>query len=355
MASLEQAIYEKKLRNGKLAKVLDVNGCKKQSMVLKANPDRFVLFPIQVPQLWNMYKQAEASFWTAEELDFESDKRDLVKLSDGQRLFVETVLAFFAASDGIVNENLAANFMNEVQLPEARCFYGFQIMIENVHSETYSLLIQSYVPDKSRRTELFKGIQTFSSIKLKADWALKWTNKEHASFGERLVAFACVEGISFSSSFCAIFYLKKQNLLCHGLGKSNELIARDEGLHRDFACALFQMLSDDEKPEEDVVYTIIQQCVDIEKEFVKQALPVALIGMNAELMCEYIQFVADSLCQALGFPKLYNSTCPFDFMEYISLQGKTNFFEARVTEYAKPGVGSDNTAESHEFRLDEDF
>lgn len=321
--------------------------------ILAPNDDRFVLFPLKHKNLWTFYKKAEASFWTAEELDFESDKRDWARLNPGQKQFIETVLAFFAASDGIVNENLAANFMSEVQVPEARCFYGFQIAIENIHSETYSLLIDSFVETKERRLALFQGLRTFPSIRAKGDWALKWTSRDHASFGERLVAFACVEGISFSSSFCSIFYLKKQGLMCHGLGKSNELIARDEGLHRDFACALFAMLPESEKPSSETILDIIRECVDVERQFVTEALPVALIGMNSEQMCQYVEFVADSLCGALGVPKLYKSTNPFDWMETIALSGKTNFFEARVTEYAKAGVGDDDA--SRQFTLTEDF
>jgi len=321
--------------------------------VLLSNPNRFVLFPIEHKRLWDFYKRAEASFWTAEELDFESDKRDWLKLNRGQRHFIETVLAFFAASDGIVNENLAANFLAEVQIPEARCFYGFQIAMENVHSETYSLLIQSFVKEPERRLQLFKGLQTFESIKSKGDWALKWTSREHASFAERLIAFACVEGISFSSSFCAIFYLKKQGLMCHGLGKSNELISRDEGLHRDFACELYRML--DTPCEKDRATTIIRECVDVERHFVREALPVSLIGMNSSQMEKYVEFVADSLCVELGLPKLYNTVNPFEWMETLSLQGKTNFFESRVTEYAKAGVGGEDGSNSTEFSINEDF
>jgi ribonucleoside-diphosphate reductase beta chain len=320
--------------------------------ILKPNDDRFVLFPIQYPQLWNFYKSAEACFWTSEELDFESDRREWAKLNDGQRLFIETVLAFFAASDGIVNENLGANFFSEIQLPEARCFYGFQIAMENIHAETYSLLIQSFVDNAERRTELFRGLKTFASIKAKGDWALRWTRRECATFGERLVAFACVEGIAFSSSFCAIFYLKKQGLMCNGLGKSNELISRDEGLHRDFACAIFKLLLDDEKPCQSRIHQIIRECVDVERSFVKEALPVSLIGMNSDQMEQYVEFVADSLCNALGVSKIFHSANPFEWMEQLSLQGKTNFFESRVTEYAKAGVGS---GESHSFSLSEDF
>lgn len=327
---------------------------------LAENPDRFVLFPIQHRPLWQYYKQAEASFWTSEELDFESDKKDYAKLSDGQRLFIETVLAFFAASDGIVNENLAANFMSEVQLPEARCFYGFQIAMENIHSETYSQLIETYVADKDRQKALFAGLRNFESIKAKGQWALKWTSRDYASFGERLVAFACVEGIAFSSSFCAIFYLKKQGLMCHGLGKSNELIARDEGLHRDFACALFRMLPEGQKPSVETITQIIQECVDVERQFVSEALPVDLIGMNSRHMMRYVEFVADALCVALDVPKIYGSENPFPWMDQISLQGKTNFFESRVTEYARAGIDAKGTdaaaaAAAKTFSLDEDF
>jgi ribonucleotide reductase beta subunit family protein with ferritin-like domain len=309
------------------------------SILLRPNEDRFVLFPIKYPKLWDFYKKAEASFWTSEELDFASDKRDWEKLNAGQKQFIETVLAFFAASDGIVNENLAANFMAEVQVPEARCFYGFQIAMENVHSETYSQLIESYVTDETRRKELFAGMKTFPSIREKANWALKWINSDNATFGERLVAFACVEGISFSSSFCSIFYLKKMGLLMNGLGKSNELIARDEGLHRDFACALFDLLTEEERPSEETILDIIRECVDVERKFVLEALPVDLIGMNAREMNHYVEFVADALCSALKVSKIYETKNPFGWMETISLQGKTNFFEARVTEYAKAGVG----------------
>jgi len=324
------------------------------SELLAENPDRFVLFPIKHPVLWSFYKQAEASFWTLEELDFESDKKDWASLNYGQRLFIETVLAFFAASDGIVNENLAANFMSEVQLPEARCFYGFQIAMENIHSETYSQLIDSFVKDKIRRQQLFQGLQTFPSIREKADWALKWTSRTSATFGQRLVAFACVEGISFSSSFCAIFYLKKQGLMCHGLGKSNELISRDEGLHRDFAVALYHMLSDSERPDASCVSTIIRECVDAERKFVKEALPISLIGMNVAQMIQYVEFVADALCVALGLPKLYEACNPFEWMELLSLQGKTNFFESRVTEYAKAGIETSSSTVT-EFTLNADF
>ena len=323
------------------------------SKLLTPNPGRFVLLPIKNREIWDFYKKAEASFWTAEELDLQADKRDWEKLNDGQKYFIETVLAFFAASDGIVNENLALNFLSEVQLPEARCFYGFQIAIENIHQEVYGQLIETFVTCPKRRDELFSGLFKFKSIKAKGEWAIKWMDRPNRSFGERLIAFACVEGISFSSSFCAIFYLKKQGLMCHGLGKSNELISRDEGLHRDFACALFKLLEDDEKPTEQIINSIIEECVDVERQFVKEALPVALIGMNCDKMVEYVEFVADSLAVALGYGKIYGTLNPFEWMEGLSLMGKTNFFEARVSEYSLAGIGA--TAEENEFSLDAEF
>lgn len=316
--------------------------------ILKENKERFVLFPIQHEDIWKMYKQAEASFWTAEEIDLSHDLKDWERLTDGERHFITHVLAFFAASDGIVNENLAVNFMREVQLPEARCFYGFQIMIENIHSETYSLLIDTYIKDTSEKTRLFKAIDTVDCVKKKAEWALRWIDSPN--FVERLVAFAAVEGIFFSGSFCAIFWLKKRGLM-PGLSFSNELISRDEGLHCDFACLLYKMIQS--KLSMERIYEIIGNAVEIEKEFVSDALPVNLIGMNAKLMCQYIEFVADRLIVALGYPKKYHATNPFDFMELISLQGKTNFFEKRVGEYQKAGVMGNK--ENCTFSLEEDF
>ena len=323
---------------------------KQEEPLLKENKDRFVLFPIKHDEIWEMYKKAEASFWTAEEIDLSSDLKDWEKLNDGERHFISHVLAFFAASDGIVNENLAVNFMREVQLPEARSFYGFQIMIENIHSETYSLLIDTYVKDPDERHKLFNAIETVPCVKKKAEWALKWIDS--SNFVERLIAFAAVEGIFFSGSFCSIFWLKKRGLM-PGLSFSNELISRDEGLHCDFACLLYKMIQN--KLPVERVYEIIENAVEIEKEFVTDALPVDLIGMNSKLMCEYIEFVADRLLVALGYPKLYNKTNPFDFMELISLQGKTNFFEKRVGEYQKAGVMNGNKAKSYAFSLSEDF
>ncbi len=317
--------------------------------ILKENKNRFVLFPLKHHDIWEMYKKAEASFWTAEEIDLNPDLQDWEnKLNNDEKHFIKHVLAFFAASDGIVNENLAVNFMNEVQYPEARCFYGFQIMMENIHSETYSLLIDSYIKDTREKDKLFHSIDTLPCVGKKADWALKWIS--NGSFAERLIAFAAVEGIFFSGSFCSIFWLKKRGLM-PGLTFSNELISRDEGLHCDFACLLYSQLEN--KLSQQKVKEIITNAVSIEKEFVCDALPVRLIGMNADMMCQYIEFVADRLLVALGCPKAYNATNPFDFMELISLQGKTNFFEKRVAEYQKAGVMGKK--EDNVFKLDEDF
>ncbi|KAJ8086492.1 Ribonucleotide-diphosphate reductase (RNR), small subunit [Marasmius tenuissimus] len=286
--------------------------------------------------IWRMYKRAEASFWTAEEIDLSHDLMDWhQRLNDNERFFISRVLAFFAASDGIVNENLVERFSNEVQAAEARCFYGFQIMIENVHSETYSLLLDTYIKDPSERRFLFDAIDTVPCIKRKAEWALKWISDKRTSFAERLVAFAAVEGIFFSGSFASIFWVKKRGLM-PGLTYSNELISRDEGLHTDFACLLFTHIR--RRPHPDVVRKIIEEAVSIEQEFLTDALPVGLIGMNAKLMCQYIEFVADRLLVSLGNEKIYNSHNPFDFMDMISLQGKANFFEKRVAEYTKANV-----------------
>lgn len=317
-------------------------------LLLKENKDRFVLLPINYPKVWEKYKQHEASFWTAEEIDLSADLKDWASLNDGERHFITHVLAFFAASDGIVNENLAVNFMSEVQLPEARCFYGFQIMMENIHSETYALLIDTYVKDPVEKDRLFHAIETVDAVKKKAQWALRWI--ENGNFAERLVAFAAVEGIFFSGSFCSIFWLKKRGLM-PGLTFSNELISRDEGLHCEFACLLYKML--DQRLSEEQVHTIIKDAVSIEKEFITDALPVALIGMNSRLMAEYIEFVADRWLSELGYSKIYNTANPFDFMEMISLQGKTNFFEKRVGDYQKAGVMSGKDTQT--FSLDEDF
>ncbi|KAI0036045.1 ribonucleotide reductase [Vararia minispora EC-137] len=334
----------------------DIQLPENQEPLLRESKKRFVLFPIQYNEIWRMYKQSQASFWTVEEIDLSHDTWDWsTRLNDDERYFISHVLAFFAASDGIVNENLVERFSNEVQSPEARCFYGFQIMMENVHSETYSLLIDTYITDVNQREYLFDAIETIPCVTKKANWALRWISDKQSSFGERLIAFAAVEGIFFSGSFASIFWLKKRGLM-PGLTFSNELISRDEGMHTDFACLLFSHLR--KRPHPNVIRKIITEAVAIEKEFLTEALPVALIGMNADLMCQYIEFVADRLLVALGNPKYYHSTNPFDFMDMISLQGKANFFEKRVAEYSKASIrlsDGSNSAPSRTFTTDEDF
>jgi ribonucleoside-diphosphate reductase beta chain len=318
--------------------------------ILEKNNDRFVLFPIQHDDIWQFYKKSEASFWTAEEIDLSQDLIDWnEKLTDDERYFIKHILAFFAASDGIVNENLAENFLAEVQYTEAKFFYGFQIAIENIHSETYSLLIDTYIKDDTDKTHLFNAVDTIPCVKRKADWALRWIDE--GTYAERLIAFAAVEGIFFSGSFCSIFWLKKRGLM-PGLSFSNELISRDEGLHCDFACLLYNNHLVN-KLSKETVSKIITDAVEIEKEFVTDAIPVKLIGMNADLMQQYIEFVADRLLGELGCDKVYNTTNPFDFMDMISIQGKTNFFEKRVAEYQKAGVL--NSGENQSFSLDEEF
>lgn len=303
--------------------------------ILQENPGRFVLFPIEHHDIWKFYKESEASFWTAEEIDLSQDVTDWeTKLNSDEQHFIKHVLAFFAASDGIVNENLAENFVNEVQYTEAKFFYGFQIMMENIHSETYSLLIDTYIKDKEEQNKLFNAIDTIPAIKKKAEWAIKWIGSE--SFIERLIAFAAVEGIFFSGSFCSIFWLKKRGLM-PGLTFSNELISRDEGMHCDFACHLYNHHIVN-KLSQERIKEIICGALEIEKEFIIESLPVKLIGMNSDLMSQYLEFVTDRLLVSLGVPKVYNSENPFDFMQNIALQGKTNFFEKRVAEYQKAGV-----------------
>jgi len=333
----------------------DIHPADASEPMLAENKQRFVLFPIKHPQIWEMYKKAEASFWTAEEIDLAHDMTDWEKLSKDEKHFVSHVLAFFAASDGIVNENLVERFASEVQMPEARCFYGFQIAMENIHSETYSLLIDTYIRDNAQRDHLLNAIETVPCVQKKAEWALKWISNSNR-FAERLVAFAVVEGIFFSGSFCAIFWLKKRGLM-PGLTFSNELISRDEGMHCDFACLLYSMLN--EQLSEETVHAIVGDAVVHEKEFVCSALSCDLIGMNSKMMAQYIEFVADRLLVALGCSKLYNSGNPFDWMELISLQGKTNFFEKRVGEYQKAGVMSSlenkENPQNNDFALDADF
>ena len=303
--------------------------------ILQENKNRFVIFPIEHHDIWEWYKKMEASFWTAEEIDLHQDLTDWnTKLSEDEKYFIKHILAFFAASDGIVNENLAENFVNEVQYSEAKFFYGFQIMMENIHSETYSLLIDTYVKDEVEKNQLFQAIEVFPAIRKKADWALKWIDSD--SFAERLIAFAAVEGIFFSGAFCSIYWLKKRGLM-PGLTFSNELISRDEGVHCDFAVHLHNNHLVNQVSTERI-QEIILDALKIEREFVTESLPVSLIGMNAKLMTQYLEFVTDRLLSELNCPKEFNVTNPFDFMDMISLQGKTNFFEKRVSEYQKAGV-----------------
>jgi ribonucleoside-diphosphate reductase beta chain len=317
--------------------------------ILEENKNRFVLFPLQHHDIWEFYKKAQASFWTAEEIDLSSDLSDWEKLNPGEQHFVKHVLAFFAASDGIVNENLAENFVSEVQYTEAKFFYGFQIMMENIHSETYSLLIDTYIKDKEEQNHLFNAIDTVPAVQKKAEWALKWIGSE--SFVERIIAFAAVEGIFFSGSFCSIFWLKKRGLM-PGLSFSNELISRDEGLHTDFAVHLYKHHIQDKLSKERLI-EIIDSALTIEKEFITEALPVSLIGMNSDLMKQYLEYVSDRLLIDLGVGKIYNSENPFDFMKNIAMENKTNFFEKRVGEYSKQGVGS--KPDTVQFSTEEDF
>jgi ribonucleoside-diphosphate reductase subunit M2 len=325
----------------------------KSDPLLMENPHRWVMFPIQYPEVWEMYKKHEASFWTAEEIDLSQDMKDWDTLSESEQHFVKHVLAFFAASDGIVLENLAAQFSTEVQIPEARAFYGFQMAMENIHSETYSLLIEQYIREPAEKEKIFNAIETMPAVREKAQWAIQYMQKEN-SFAERIIAFAAVEGILFSGSFCAIYWLKKRGLM-PGLTFSNELISRDEGLHAEFASLLYGMLQ--HRLPDNVVHDMIRSAVEVERRFICEALSCDLIGMNNELMTKYIEFVADRLLVSLGHPKLFNATNPFDWMELISLQGKTNFFEKRVGEYQKAGVmaSAGDKNEVVGFALDVDF
>ena len=319
--------------------------------LLSEEENRYVLFPIQHSDIWEMYKKAMANFWTPEEIDLSKDLKDYNTLSNDEQYFIENILAFFAASDGIVNENLLERFSNEVQYLEAKCFYGFQIAIENIHSETYSLLIDTYIKDDlDKKNKLVNAIHTIPSIKKKADWAIKWI-RDSRSFGERCIAFAAVEGIFFSGAFCSIFWLKKRGLM-PGLCQSNELISRDEGMHTEFAVLLFNNHLID-KPDNETVKNIITQAVDIEKEFITESLPCSLIGMNASLMTQYIEYVADRLLVMLNIDKVYNSSNTFDFMNLISIQGKTNFFEKRVGEYSN--IANPSGESEQVFALDEEF
>ena len=319
-------------------------------LLLSEEENRYVIFPIKYDEILKMYKKGEANFRTTEELDLSKDNRDFTsKMNDDERYFVENVLAFFAASDGIVNENLVDRFCNDVKVLEAKFFYGFQIAVENIHSETYSLLIDTYVKDIEKKNKLFNAIDTIPSVKKKADWALKWINDKESTFGTRVIAFAAVEGIFFSGSFCSIFWLKKRGLM-PGLCHSNELISRDEGLHTEFAVLMYSMLKN--KPSKEIILTIIKDAVELEKEFITESLPCDLIGMNKNLMKQYIEYVSDRLLLMLGLEKEYNSSNPFEWMEMISVQGKTNFFEKRVGEYANL---ANSTVGNNVFSLDEEF
>jgi len=320
-----------------------------QELLLTESDRNYTIFPIQHDDIWTYYKKAMANFWTPEEVDLSKDYDDFVKLTDNERHFIEHILAFFAGSDGIVNENLVERFCSEVKLPEAQFFYGFQIAMENIHSETYSLLIDTYIKNPIKKAKLFNAITTIPSIKKKADWAIRWIGDE-SSFGERCIAFAAVEGIFFSGAFCSIFWLKKRGLM-PGLCQSNELISRDEGMHTEFAVLMYKYLRD--KPSKERVLEIIREAVVIETEFITESLSCKLIGMNSELMTQYIQYVADRLLQMLNIDKIYNATNPFDWMELISVQGKTNFFEKRVGEYSN--VANPEANSNHEFALDEEF
>lgn len=321
--------------------------------LLNPNPDRYVVFPIQYPDMWDLYEKALASFWTVNEINFSQDDADFhEKLNDNERKFIKNILAFFAASDGIVNENLARNFSDEIQLPEARAFYSYQQFNETIHGHTYSLMIDRYVSSPEEKSRLLRAIHTIPSIRKKANWALKWINRTNCpTFAKRLIAFACVEGIMFSGSFCAIFWLKKRGLM-HGLSFSNELISRDEGTHQDFAVLMFKHLR--HKPTQEQVVEIVREAVTHEKEFITESIPCRLVGMNDQLMGEYIEYVADRLMLQLGYSPIYGTKNPFDFMEHISLTGKTNFFERRVGEYTKTGVLTID-ADNNIFGTDADF
>jgi ribonucleotide reductase beta subunit family protein with ferritin-like domain len=322
--------------------------------LLQPDLKRFVVLPIEHPDIWEFYKKAEASFWVAEEMDLSKDPHDWEnKLNDGERHFISYVLAFFAASDGIVNENLATRFLREVQNPEARLFYGFQIMIEGVHGESYALLIETLIRDPEERRKLFQAVENFPAIREKAEWAYKFIESTDASFAQRLIGFAVVEGIFFSGSFAAIFWLRKRGLM-PGVCFSNSLIARDEGLHTSFACHLYTDHIKNKLTEE-AVHTIIREAVDIENRFLTEALPVSLIGINAELMSEYIRFVADRLLVDLGYSKLYNARQPLEYMELISLESKSNFFERVESQYSKFGVANGPDGGNHKFSIEEDF
>ena len=330
--------------------IMDNNITNSECCLLSKSNNRYTIFPIKYSDIWAMYKKAQESFWTAEEIDFAADLNDWNKLTNDEKYFIENILAFFAGSDGIVLENLASRFLKEITVPEARAFYSFQIFIENIHSEVYSLMIDTFIQDTKKKELLFNAIDNIPCVQKKARWAEKWI-KSDCDFAIRLIAFAVVEGIFFSGSFCAIFWLKKRNLMTKALGTSNELISRDEGMHTDFAVLLYSYIEN--KVDQSTVFSIIKDAVEIEKEFITKSLPCKLIGMNSELMEQYIEYVADRLSQQLGYSKIYNSSNPFQFMENISISGKTNFFEKRVTEYRM--TKANKAPEDLEFSLDAKF
>lgn len=327
-----------------------ISNSENEEEILRENPNRFTVFPVTYPEIWRNYKQAVSCFWTPEEVDFSKDREHWVKLSNDERYFIENVLAFFASSDGIVMENLAQRFMSDVQIPEARQFYSYQIFIEAVHSETYSLMIDTYVKDNVKKNKLLNAIQEIPCVKEKAKWAVRWIENKEEDFGTRLVAFAIIEGVFFSASFCSIYWLKERGLM-PGLTFSNELISRDEGQHTDFACLLHSMLKN--KPSQEKVSDIMKSAVDIEQRFITDSIPCNLIGMNSKLMKEYIEFVADRLLTQLGYEPIWNSKNPFSFMELISLTGKANFFEVKASNYLKAGVGKTN--QDNSVIIDDDF
>ena len=318
--------------------------------LLQPADNRYVLFPIKYHTIWSHYKKQMASFWTAEEIDFSKDEEDWEKLNEKEKHFIKNVIAFFASSDGIVLENLVERFMKDISIPEVRCFYGFQIAMENIHSETYSLLIDKYIKDENEKNKLFHSIETIDCVRDKAKWAIKWINDKQSNFATRLVAFICVEGLFFSGSFCAIYWLKKRGLM-PGLTFSNELISRDEGLHTDFAVLLYSMII--EKLSENTIHEIFKEAVEIEKKFIIDSIPCAMIGMNSGLMSEYIEFIADRLLKQLNYNPIYNSKNPFDFMELISMKSKINFFEKRNPDYNIANVNLEN--KNNTITFDADF
>ena len=332
--------------------VQDTTYMNENEELLVESKNRYVIYPIQYDDIWKMYKLALSSFWTAEEIDLGKDMDDWNKLSDNEKYFIKHILAFFAGSDGIVNENLSSRFMNDVAIPEAKCFYGFQIAMENVHGETYSLLIDTYIKDQEEKSRLLNAVDTIPCIRKKADWASKWITSKTDSFAHRLVAFAAVEGIFFSGAFCAIFWLKERGLM-PGLTFSNELISRDEGLHTEFALLLYSMLRN--KLTQEDIHSMIKEAVEIENEFITESIPCHMLGMNATLMTQYIKYVADRLVLQLGYDRIYDVQNPFDFMERIGLNLKSNFFESRVAEYSRANVGSESKEDVFKFTLDADF